>query len=351
MRRVALVMFCLVLVAGAAVADRMHPISRSHMQPPGSTTPGMPAMSGQSVGGKVISVDGTTITLAGDVKIDASAATIASDPGGAGTVAAIVPGSMIFAVLKPGDVAAGTPLPAAFIGVTIPADVYLTGSLQSVDTAAKTLTLLGITVTVNSSTVFAGHMGNTVIGLADLAAGDDVVVEANASGNTLVARAVYLRGSMSPQQQMNVFRGTVKSISTTSWVVTDSSKNQDVTVGVDADTKIVGDPVVGDMVNVVAFYDGSNALVARVIVKASSMVPPGGGNQGQMTMRGTVKSIAATSWIITVDGMMMGGHDIPVTVNSSTVITGSPAVGDHVEVVVQMTQGSLVPVAVSITKI
>ena len=60
---------------------------------------------------------------------------------------------------------------------------------------------------------------------------------------------------------------------------------------------------------------------------------------------GTVKSIAADAWVITVDG-----QDRTVTVNAQTQIAGSPKVGDTVYVMA-LTDSSGKLVALTISKL
>ena len=118
-----------------------------------------------------------------------------------------------------------------------------------------------------------------------------------------------------------ILTGTVKSIGTTSWVIT-GKDGKDTTVTIDLQTKIIGDPKVGDSVQVMATIDSAHNYNAIAIVKIEL-------HDITTELHGTVKSIAATQWVI-------GGPpgtltpDFIVKIASTTVIYPDPKVGDHV---------------------
>lgn len=218
-----------------------------------AVTPPKNDLSGNTVSGVVSSVSGTLVRLAdGLVTIDTAGAKITGD---------IAPGALLFAALKPGDVAANAPLPAAYVAVTRSAQVTLSGAVTAVDLAARTLTLLGRTIKVTPQTSFSSAFPTfKAIELGDLVTGQPVVVEANASAGALVASSVFVLG-FKPAPLPTVIRGTVRSIANDAWVIDQNGKLT--TVKVDANTKIAGEPKVGDTVEVLV-SDG----VALAIIKS-----------------------------------------------------------------------------------
>lgn len=286
---------------------------------------------GSTITGFVTAVNGTTIALAnGLVVIDAAQATITDDRGSAGSLAGITPGSLIFAILR-----SGTSLQASNIVVTKLPQVTLSGTVQSVNPSAGTLQLLGVTVHVDANTSFGG--GHSVRSLNDIVANDIVHVQANAVGSVLLASSILV---FAPVPQLPILiHGTVKSIGTDAWVITDS-RGRDISVSVNAQTKILGSPKVGDSVDILANVDSANNYVAISI--SISPAPT-----GQIRLTGVVKSITGTQWVI---GPAVGlGPDFLVQVNAQTRIIGNPQVGDRVEVVAQPGREGFI--AISITKV
>jgi hypothetical protein len=296
-------------------------------------------VSARTVSGTVSSIQGSLVSIAGGlITIDASNAKITGMHDGEVTVSAITPGSLIFAVLTTADVAANAPLPAAVIGVTQLADATLTGPVSSVDVAGSTLTLLGRRIRVTAQTVFAGPLiGGPTRGLADLQLNQIVLVEANASGGTLVASNIRVMAPL--PMPSTIIHGTVKSISTESWVITNSKDKADITVAVNAQTKIAGSPIVGDAVDVVATVDSAHAYVAISIVKSPAPSPL----PDLTKIEGRVKSIGAASWVLFDDH----SNEVTVLIDAHTMIMGSPKVGDQVAVLAS-SNGSNPAVAISI---
>lgn len=330
MSRNSLVALALTLMASVSFAQ-----SRGR-----ATSPEKVDVSGRTVSGIVSSVQGNLVSIAGGlVIIDASTAKITGERDGGASLTSITPGSLIFAVLKDTDVAANAPLPAAVIGVTRIADAILTGPITSVDLAGSTLTMLGRRIRITAQTTFVtpGH-GSGVRGLGDLLPNQIVAVEANAIVGALVATSVRV---LSPVPLPTaVIHGKVKSMNTESWVINDSREKRDVTVLVNAQTKIAGSPIVGDAVDVIASVDSAHAYVAISIVK-SPVIPP---LPELSHIEGRVKSIGATSWVITENRSQ---HDTAVLVDAQTKIVGSPKVGDTVEVLAR-TNDAHALVAISI---
>ena len=303
------------------------------------TTPGVGGgfpIAGTTVSGLVTGVSGSIISLAnGLVTLDASGAKILGDDGVATSVASITPGSLIFAVLKSADSAPNAPLPVATLAVTHVAQVTLSGPVQSVDPSAKTLTLLGRTIHVTADTSIGGSRGSGALG--DILPNQVVQVQANAVAGSLTATSILVFFETPPASTL--IHGTVKSIGAASWVITDG-RGKDVTVVVNAQTKIVGDPKVGDAVDVVISVDSAGANVAVSIMK--SIEPP-----IQVHLTGWVSSISATSWTISGPPGSMAPAFL-LQVNAQTKIVGDPRVGDRVDVIAKPSSTGFV--ALSITK-
>src|SRR5579872_2450096 len=123
--------------------------------------------SGSTVSGTVSGINGNLVTLAGGlVTVDISQAKVT------GT---IMTGSLIFATLSSSNVGPNAPLPAAFVAVINLPDVTLSGPVQAIDAAGRTLMVLGQTIHVDSSTSFGGQ---NVHGLGDIVTSDSVAIDA-----------------------------------------------------------------------------------------------------------------------------------------------------------------------------
>jgi hypothetical protein len=221
------------------------------------------------------------------------------------------------------------------IAVTRIPDVALTGLVQSVDAAAKTFRVLGITIHVNDSTTIGGINLDSVTGINAIQTNQLVAVQADVQGTRIVAESVQILLPFAPPTQL--VRGTVKSIGADSWVI--ATERGDVTVYTNANTRIGGNPKVGDKVEVLATTDASNRTVAVAITK-SIEVPP----LDFVHYSGTVKAIAPAAWTFTD----RAGSDTTLAITRDTKILGDPKVGDAVEVLVEVRDGKRV--AVLITK-
>lgn len=267
---------------------------------------------GAAVSGVVSSISGNIISLAGGlVTVDASNAKIADERGGAGSIASITPGSTILAVLG-ANVTTNTPLPAISISVQRIAQVELTGTVSAV--GATSLTVLGRTINVDANTSFGDRARN----LGDVFVNDVVTVTANVSGGALLAAS--LRVTSPPPRPPTVIHGAVKSIATQSWVITDKA-GKDWPVLVNSQTKIVGDPKIGDAVEILANIDNAGQYVAVSIAKTPVIV-----GTPTLDFSGSVKEIGAKSWTIRTEKAVV------VAVNEKTKITGDPKVNDGVHV-------------------
>jgi hypothetical protein len=285
---------------------------------------------GATVTGSVSAVSGNILTVAGLVTIDASQAKITDEHGAAGSVSSIAKGDIVFAVLSSVTPETNGALPAALIGVTRQSDVSLGGPVDKKD--SNSLTVLSHQVFVDSNTRFGGGSHN----LAELLANDIVQVQADNVDGRLVATSVL---SFTPMiVPSTVIHGTVKSIGSASWVISDL-KGKDYTILINAQTKIVGTPKVGDDVDVLVNIDSSNQYIAVSIMVSVSMAT--------MHVNGVVKTKSTTSWTI---GPRVGmGPDVLVQVTPKTQIIGDPQVGDMVDVAAVATPNGLI--AVSITKV
>lgn len=284
-------------------------------------------LSGSTVSGIISSVSGPFILLAdGLVIIDTTGAKMAGDPP--------TPGSPLFAAIDASQVAPNAPLRATYVAVTRLAQVTLTGTVTMINDGERTLTVLGRTIKVTPQTAISGLITKATT-LADIVVNQSVQVEADNFGGTLVAsriRVLSIKPVPSPSPLPTVIRGTVRSISSALWVITAEGKDWMITVN--AQTKIVGEPKVGDTVDVLITADN----VALSII-----------NEPQLRFTGFVKSITATQWTV---GLGPAGSLAPaflVEVNASTRIIGDPKVGDRVEVAGTIGKSSFV--ASSITRI
>lgn len=267
-KRLALALLLVASVAHAQMRHRGGPIQQPVMG-------GLVPMNVAMVSGIVSSVSGTTINIAnGQIAIDASAATIVGQNGATMTLASVTTGSLVVATLSGETVSPNAPLRAVTIAVTKYAEVTLAGPVTAVDATHNTLTVLGKTIQVNAQTSFGGPMfGANVTRLADVQPNELVMVQANPSGNALVAVSVLVM-SMTVEHP-DLIHGKVKSIAADAWVITDSADSKDVTVAVNAQTLIIGSPKVGDTVDVLVRTDSSNRLVAISIMPSLFSMMPG----------------------------------------------------------------------------
>ena len=184
--------------------------------------------------------------------------------------------------------------------------------------------------------------------LGDPRVGDDVEILVNAdNANQLVAVSIVKSPSVFGEPLV-AFRGAVKMIGPSSWVIHEPHANRDFTIAVDARTKITGEPKINDVVDVTARVDAAGNYTAVSITK-EGVVPT-------VTLRGKVKAIAGlacpaatcTEAVWTIGPEVGLGPDFLIQVNAHTKISGDPKVGDRVAVVAQPSPtGSL---ALSIVK-
>ena len=252
----------LVLLLAAAVANAQ--MTRHRGSIPGEYD--LHLFAPATVSGTVSSVAGNIINVAnGAVSLDATGARIVDTTGAAVSLSAVTAGSLIVATVKSGTIAPNAPIPTTLIAVAKPSALTLTGPVTAVDAAHNSFTLLGRTIQVNSQTSFASpFLGASVHGLADIQPNELVAVQANPSGQSLVAVSVLVMSMHVDHPEF--IHGTVKSIAADAWVISENAK--DYTVTVNAQTQIVGNPKVGDTVDVLALNDSSGKLVAISIMKS-----------------------------------------------------------------------------------
>ena len=199
-----------------------------------------------TVSGTVTSVSGSLITIAdGLITIDTAGAKLIGYD-------VITPGSFVTATLKSGDVAPNAPLPAMLVLIAHLPTATLSGPVTSVDIVSNKFTLLGRTINVTTDTTFSGLLTLRKMTLADIFPNMVVAVEASVAHGALVATSVEV---LTPLRTAPAhFTGFVKTIGATQWTVglgPVGSLAPDFLVAVDANTAIVGNPKVGDRVNVV----------------------------------------------------------------------------------------------------
>ena len=325
--------------------------------------PMMPSVRPSTVEGTVSNVTGPILDLIeGGLQIDVTNATITGGDDRLGNPipwSGILVGARVVAQVTVPDaippVVPSPPLAATSVVVFQARAGELSGTVQSVDVPAGTFTLLIHTISTNAITKWSGSSPNgTIKGIGDLSAGMFATVDVvNSDG--LLATSVEAYGATPPQ--LLAWRGPVETITPTSWTIAGRGVN------VDSDTKIVGDPKVGDIVDVVAIVHnpppGSLApsyIVALSITKAPAITPPGPGDRAT-EFDGIVESIPAA---LTVNDAPLGHWKISsrdVLVNALTKLDSGIVVGSSVHVkgtFVALTNGSslfaTLFVATSITK-
>lgn len=250
---------------------------------------------GATVHGVVTSVSANLIAIAdGLITIDATGAKITVGRKGDATIADIRPGMLLFATVQT-PAASNEPLAATLINATDVADATLFGPVESIDRTARTISILGRTIQITDETSFGGIARDGAPGLDDLLPGHLVQVQTEAVDGKLVATSVTILAPLPPV--IATTRGTVKSIGADAWVI-NSEREGDVTYAIDAQTKIVGAPKVGDTVEVLYRIDSAHARIAIAIAKFEVPKPP---IPEIARLSGTVKEIGRPAWILTTE--------------------------------------------------
>ena len=129
----------------------------------------------------------------------------------------------------------------------------------------------------------------------------------------------------------------MKSIGATTWVIT--TRNGDVGITVNAQTRIDPSVTAGDNVHVIGTADAAGHITAMSIVRSipTPVAPP------LDALEGKVKSIGATEWVITT----ADERDVTVGIDRLTRIDPSIKTGDAVVVMTRRdASGNLVAVAI-----
>ncbi len=163
----------------------------------------------------------------------------------------------------------------------------------------NTWTIDGRAILVDDTTAFIGDPG-----VGDFA---EVRFHLDAGGNA-VADRIQKEDAIDDELE---FRGIVEAIGEKSWTISGR------VVAVDSATEIIGNPQIGDEVEVRADRAADGSLKATKIHKEDAE------EADEREFTGTVEAIGDTSWTI--------GQTV-VLVNASTEIEGNPGVGDLVEV-------------------
>ena len=285
--------------------------------------------------------------LDGNLRIDVSNATIT---GGDDRLANPLPwsgilvGSRIVAVVSVPDVIPATfppVLPATSVVVYLANSGNLTGYVQSVDVAQGTFMLLDTTIRTNAATTWSGMKadGSPVKGLSDLSPGMLANVGVLADSSGVLAKSVL--ATAIPTTRIVAFRGKVEKIAPPLWTIGGN------VVQVTNDTKIVGDPKVGDLVDVLERIQilppGSAApttIPVAISITKVLLTPPPPTNRS-VEFDGVVDALppSASATGAPLGHWTISGRD--VLVNGLTKLDPGIAKGDSVHVV-----GVVVPVSV-----
>jgi Domain of unknown function (DUF5666) len=257
-----------------------------------------------TVSGVITSVNGSIVSIAdGLVTIDTAEARATGE---------LAPGRMLFAAVR-ANTDANAPLQATMVATTRLADAGLFGTLDSVDTNARTIVILGRTVHLGPDTSFGG-----VNGMLELIPNQLAHVQAEAVNGRLVATSVTVLAPAAPT--LRTLHGTVRSIGSEVWVIDDTA------VRIDAQTRIAGSPKVGDEVEVLYRVDNSHVNVAIAIVKLERPTVP------QLTrISGRVLTRGPAAWAL----LREDGTNVSVGIGPRTVIQPFINVGDRVEILAQ----------------
>lgn len=306
-----------------------------------------------SVEGIVSSVAGSTVGILEDlVKIDISNAAGNGSSAG-GSVRPPEPGDRIVASVK--VVPSGGVLVAERFVVLEQHPGSIRGLIETVDAAAKTITVLGLAIHLDANTSIGGLPTDNIPTIADLRVGQNVVADLEARSGQLFAKRILVLNP-NPVNEIR-FEGAVKSIGAEAWVFTVSpspaaglATTRELTVKVTAQTRIVGDPRVGDRAFVVAQIQSDGSFVAISIEKR--VTPP----QDVFRVVGTVKNIQGDLWTIGIvcpTGQVCPAiADTVVRVDARTELKGDPRLGDYVLAEAEITDGGAgIPHARSIQKL
>jgi Domain of unknown function (DUF5666) len=196
----------------------------------------------------------------------------------------------------------------------------LEGRITAVGDDGRSLSVLGVSIGLDARTAFSGRGAwGRVQSARDLSTDMTAEVTLTAkSGGALEASRIRVTGivtrstrviSREPGEDLE-FKGTVSAINDNTWTIDGRA------ILVDDTTAFIGDPGVGDFVEVRFHLDTGGNAVADRIQKEDAV-------NDELEFRGIVEAIGDKTW--TISGRV-------VAVDSATEIVGNPQIGDEVEV-------------------
>jgi hypothetical protein len=257
--------------------------------------------------------------LDGALQIDVTNAKITSGDAPAASVlpvTAIVPGSRIVAQVTV-PAAVPTAFPPRLIATSVvvfPASAgNLSGVVQGVNVAQGSFTLLDTTVMTDAGTTWSGVKGDgtPVKSLADLAAGMQANVAVTADPGGVTAKSVFAYSV--PTSRIVEFRGRVDSESSTMWTIGGNA------VQVNSDTKIVGNPQVGDEVEVLERVQilppgmGAAMLPVAISITKVDVLPPPPPTPTTVSFDGVVDSMSSNATGTPEGHWVVSGRNVLVT--------------------------------------
>jgi len=188
----------------------------------------------------------------------------------------------------------------------------LSGSVARISDDRRHIEVEGVSIGIDDRTAFSGRnvSGRSIRSAAELRVGMSVRVTLTAmSAGDLRATLLSAKETEPEPAEDLELKGTVDAVSDGEWKIGGRG------FVIDENTVFVGDPGVGDFVEVRFHSDGQGRDVADRIQKEDA-------GDDEFELRGVVEAIGDASW--TISGQV-------VLVTSATQIVGSPAVGDTVE--------------------
>ena len=196
----------------------------------------------------------------------------------------------------------------------------LEGRITGVGTDGRSVSVLGVSIGLDSKTAFSGRGSwGRVQSVGDLSTDMTAEVTLTAkSGGVLQASRVRVTGVLRRSTRViarepgedQEFKGTISAIADNTWTIDGRA------ILVDDTTAFIGNPGVGDFVEVRFHLDAGGNAVADRIQKEDAV-------NDELEFRGIVEAIGDKSW--TISGRV-------VAVDAATEITGNPQIGDEVEV-------------------
>ena len=232
----------------------------------------------------------------------------------------IAPGSAVTLRLGPREADGRLRVDAA---VVQPKDALaLEGEVTGIGRDGRSISVLGVRVELGSHTAFSGRgRVGLVRSAADLSVGMTAQVNLTATkAGALEASQVRVMSSRGRSARTvsgrrdglgedQEIRGTVLAVTDSVWTIDDRAFQ------VGAATVFLGNPGLGDFVEVRFHLDGGNSVADRIQKEDAA--------NDELEFRGIVEAIGDSAW--TISGRV-------VNVNASTIVRGDPQVGDLVEV-------------------